>query len=281
MVELQNTSGYAEFSKFSYKKEAEDYAERTTRNTNATYHIWSRKDIRPVQEALQITKACLDDAIAAIEDKYGQSEVHIFLSGKKNFRDSLAVTKPYKGNRSDTPKPVHYEAIGDYLRAVRGAVETSGHEADDEIGIRAVEAKERQQEYIVVSNDKDLDQIAGKHYDWIKKEFYTVSPKEAKTQFYLQVLQGDSTDNIPGLPGIGPSKAAAALEGLKSPAEMMEKCIELYMYRHSPKEPSFPASYLEEQANLVYILKKPGETWSKTKEGVEFCTKYSLPSAQA
>jgi hypothetical protein len=279
LLELVNASGYREYTQFDTKKGAEQYGERTTKTTNgAFFRIWSRREVQPLENCLQIVKSSLQTALDDIATKYAVPNLHhdIFLSGKENFRTEVAKTKPYKGNREETPKPVYYKDVGDYLTNVWGAITTEGYEADDALGIGAMEAKERGEAYIVVSNDKDLDQIPGDHYNWITKEFYTVSAKEGRTRFYEQLLSGDATDNVPGLPGIGPAKAKEALAKCKSPREMLAKCEE--MYRGYAGQDDIDRAYLVEQADLVWIMKKKNEKWSDTKEGKEFVAKYITTS---
>lgn len=276
LVELINSSGYVEWKKFDTKKEADQFIKNaSTGAVVVSSHIWSRKEVQPVDYALQIVKSSLENALASIGEKYDEKlEVQVFLSGKTNFRELVAKSKPYKGNRDDTTKPAHFKEVGAYLVDVWNARTTEGYEADDAIGIWAMDAKTEGRKHIVVSNDKDLDQIPGLHYDWVAKEFYDVSPKEAKSQFYTQLLTGDTTDNIPGLPGIGPAKAKAALAECKTPGEMLEKCMDLY--GKSTPDGIKPVDYIREMADLVYILKKPNEPWTKTKEGKEFVAKYSV-----
>jgi hypothetical protein len=279
--ELINANGHREYRSFDSKKEAESYGERTTKGVaGASYILWSRRELQPVENCLQIVRASLENALTAIKDKYGEVEYSIWLSGKKNFRDLVAVSKPYKGNRDAVPKPTYYMDVAEYLVEHWGATYTDGIEADDALGIAAMEAKEVGKEFIIVSNDKDLHQIPGLHYDWIKKEFYSISPKEAKTQLFTQILSGDSTDNVPGLEGIGPAKAAQILEGAQSPNEMVDRVVEAYKM-HGPIS---WYSYLIEQARLVYILKKKMDVGAKdvyehfldTKEGFYLEDKYAI-----
>jgi hypothetical protein len=277
LVELTNQNGHKEWTKFESKKEAKSYSERVTRGVNANFDIWTKKDIQPVEFALQACKTSLEAILTACAGKDGipdrEVEYRIYISGDENFRDEIAKTKTYKGNRK-APKPTYYTEVGDYLTSKWKAEITDGIEADDAIGISAMEAKEKGLEYVVVSNDKDLDQIPGLHYDWTKSEFYTVSPKEAKTRFFIQLLAGDSTDNIPGIPGIGEVKATQILRDAKSPEEMVELCAEWYAgpdMKWTDKE----YNYLLEQASLVYIRRDESIAWIDTKEGQYFKRKYA------
>lgn len=282
LVELTNASRHKEYMEFEGKKEAESYGERVTKGVNgAFYKLWNRKDLQPLENCLQIVKSSIENALEAILARHPNETLDytIWLSGKKNFRDVVAVSKPYKGNRDSVPKPTYYVDVATYLVEHWAATWTDGIEADDALGIAAMAAKERGESYCIVSNDKDLKQIPGLHYDWIKKEFHTVSPKDAKFQLFSQVLSGDTTDNIPGLEGIGPATAAKILEGAQSPEEMVDRVVKAYTYEGSSEY----LSYLMEQWELVYILRAPLAGlggWQHTKEGKYFCSKY-LPSSDA
>ena len=90
----------------------------------------------------------------------------------------------------------------------KGAILVEGWEADDQVSIdsRAYFSP------VIATIDKDLDQIPGRHYDYLKKTFYTVDEEEAMWMFYRQILSGDNVDNIPGLPRVGMKTAQKWLE---------------------------------------------------------------------
>lgn len=278
LVELTNANDHKEWKEFDYKKEAEAYGRRVVANVSASYRVWQRKEIQPVENCLQIVKLSLTQVIEDIRVKFKEEvETRVYLSGKGNFRETAAVTKPYKGNREDTAKPMYYKEIGEYLRTTYNAITTEGIEADDAIGISATECRERQVACCVVSNDKDLRQIPGNHYNWVTKEFFSVSPKEAKTRFFIQLLAGDPTDNVPGLPGIGEARAAKLLEDAKSPEEMVDACWDAYWETDNLKLDKYATvRYFLEQANLVYILRDKNNFWEHTKEGKYFKEKYMM-----
>lgn len=157
----------------------------------------------PVENALQICKNMLQKIINEVEEIYDINHVAIYITADdhSNFRYDVAKTAPYKGNRVE-PKPIHYQAVRDYLTNVKGAYVVSGMEADDAIGIAS-----SHEESIICTIDKDLDMVPGMHYNFVKKEFYLIDENTAIRNFFLQMLTGDKTDNIPGIPGIGPKKA--------------------------------------------------------------------------
>ena len=149
-------------------------------------------------------------------------EVEVFLSGKTNFRNDVAVTVPYKGNRDGNRKPQHHQALRDYLINDWGADVSVDEEADDTIAIRATELGD---EAIIVSLDKDFDQVVGWHYNFSKDKLYYIEQDEGDLNFYMQFLMGDRIDNIIGVKGIGAVRAKKLLEG-KTEREMFEICAE-------------------------------------------------------
>lgn len=166
-------------------------------------------------------------------------ELH--LTGKGNFRDQYAVTTPYKGNRVGNEKPKHYQLLRDYLEISWQATINEGIEADDMLAIRQTEMGDGS---IIVTLDKDLNQVVGWHYNFVKKHKYYVTEEEGKLSFYKQFLTGDKVDNIIGAKGIGDVKADKLLRE-KTEAEMWEIIVEklgadralenghlLYMLRH-------------------------------------------------
>lgn len=189
-------------------KELKVYLEN---NKDKEIEIEYKLEVEPLDHCLQMVRT----TITAIEDVVGHGG-EFFITGGGNFRNDLATIRKYKGNRSEFSRPTHYEAIRTYLKEAWSAKEITGQEADDEIGIRAYEINEQSsdQKAVIVSIDKDLDMIAGFHYNWVKKEKYVIDAKQAIFNFYMQMLVGDTTDNIPGVKGIGPKKALALLDGL-------------------------------------------------------------------
>jgi len=136
----------------------------------------------------------------------GATSVELILTGKDNFRDK--VIPDYKGNRKDTSKPIHYQAIRDYMVNSLGAIVIDGMECDDYMSLNQTD------ETCIASLDKDLKICSGSHYNFVKGEFSTVTPEEGILNFYGQMLSGDATDYIAGIKGIGKTKAHNLLEGI-------------------------------------------------------------------
>lgn len=173
-----------------------------------------------------------------------------FLTGSNNFRKEVAVTAPYKGNRTQ-PRPKHYDLIREYLVKAWGCEVVEDQEADDAIGIKAYEIRDTDA-YIIMSIDKDLDMIRGWHYNFIKDKKYLVDDCQAIKHFYTQILTGDRVDNIVGLKGIGPKKADKILEGCNTEKEMYEAVLKAYDNN---------TDRVIENGKLLWIRRKENEMW--------------------
>jgi DNA polymerase I len=139
-----------------------------------------------------------------------------------------AAYQEYKAHRPPAPEdlrpqfPLIREAT-DALGIPR--VESSDYEADDLIAAYALAAREAGKRVVIVSSDKDLMQLVSVGDGppllmWDTMKGKTIGPDEVREKFGvlphrlgdLLALTGDSSDNIPGVPGIGPKTAAALLE---------------------------------------------------------------------
>jgi hypothetical protein len=140
------------------------------------------------------------------------SQITTVLSGPGNYREALATRFPYKGNRDPLHKPYWYQAIRNYITGSWGAIVVSGREADDECSIIARKCLANGEDYIIATIDKDLDQIPGKHFNYLKRVFYAVSESESRRFFWEQCLSGDATDGIPGCWKLGTTGAQRLVE---------------------------------------------------------------------
>ncbi|MGE7370229.1 DNA polymerase I [Neorhizobium sp. NPDC001467] len=146
----------------------------------------------------------------------------IFDYSSKTFRKE--IYDAYKANRSAPPEELvpQFGLIRQATRAFNlPCIETEGFEADDIIATYARQAEATGADVTIVSSDKDLMQLvtANVHmYDSMKDKQISIPdviekwgvPPEKMVD--LQALVGDSVDNVPGIPGIGPKTAAQLLE---------------------------------------------------------------------
>ena len=148
-----------------------------------------------------IAYARTDEMLDGILEETKATEFSIYLSDSKDNNYRYQVSPDYKANRT-LPRPVHMEAIKEYLVVQWGARFAYGMEADDAMGINQLP-----QGTVICSIDKDLLQIPGSHYNFVKKQWTEVSEWEGLKWFYQQMLIGDSSDNVKGCKGIGPVKS--------------------------------------------------------------------------
>ena len=142
----------------------------------------------------------------------------IFDSARKNFRNE--IYKDYKANRSDAPDDLvpQFEYIRKSVEAFNlPSIEMLNYEADDLIATYCEKILKEGAKVTIVSSDKDLMQLYKKNvriYDPMKNKF--ISNEDVLSKFgvdankviEVQALAGDSSDNVPGVPGIGVKTAA-------------------------------------------------------------------------
>ena len=150
----------------------------------------------------------------------------IFDSARKNFRNE--IYKDYKANRSEPPDDLAPQFA--YIRKAVEAfnvpsVEQLNYEADDLIATYAKQITESGAKVTIISSDKDLMQLVSEEirlFDPMKSK--VIGTKEVHEKFGVkpeqvidvQSLAGDSSDNIPGVPGIGIKTAAELINKYKN-----------------------------------------------------------------
>ncbi len=146
-------------------------------------------------------------------------------SSKPTFRHELY--SQYKANREEMPDDLKSQMplIGELIEAFNLSVlKKDGLEADDLIALLTCKAKEEEFEVYIVSKDKDLMQLIGPDVKMLAPDgtgtLQMIDEKQVREKMgvgpekivdYL-ALTGDSSDNIPGVPGVGPKTAVKMLE---------------------------------------------------------------------
>ena len=142
----------------------------------------------------------------------------IFDSARKNFRNE--IYSDYKANRSEAPDDLapQFEYIRKSVMAFNlPSVDLANYEADDLIATYADQILQKGAKVTIVSSDKDLMQLYRKDvrlYDPMKNKFIESEDiinkfgVDSKKVIDVQSLAGDSSDNVPGVPGIGVKTAA-------------------------------------------------------------------------
>ena len=158
----------------------------------------------------------IDEMVKDIMNNNQSDQLLIAVKGRGNFRNDLY--NKYKSNRKPLEEEMK-EALNyghGYMIGKYNAVAADGMEADDLVSIWAAESRDSLRDYCVVGIDKDLLQIPGDHYNFNKCTHVHVTPDEGHYNLMVQCLTGDSTDNIPGIKGIGPVKGKKLLHGVPS-----------------------------------------------------------------
>jgi len=239
-----------------YKKEAVSMV-NALKLRQIEAEIVPRRVLEPLAHALNNVNTILN---RIMEDLNVQKpDLNVWLSGpsEENFRKKIGKILPYKGNRSDAWRPTYEQEIKQFMIKKWDAEVTFGQEADDAMGIAQMKCDFGTS--CIASNDKDLDLIPGLHYNFVKGERYVVTNETADWLFWQQMLTGDKTDNILGIPGIGEKKAYAALEEIwDKPVEMEQQAWALYVQTYGWA--AWPA-FLE-TGQLLWIRRKENELWT-------------------
>lgn len=204
------------------------------------------------QNAIFIAHSKINEVVK----KLSPTSYTCYISGSSNFRRD--INPEYKAQRPEEKPPFFYE-VKEFIIREHPCVVSSGCEADDMLGCHQTE------ETVIASMDKDLLQIPGKHYRLpvmrnkeilSGDEFMEVSEDQGLKWFYMQMLIGDTTDNIKGVKGYGPKKADVYLSTCKTEDEMEQAVKSLYN-----DDERFTMN-----ADCLWIWRKLGETWSYRKK---------------
>jgi 5'-3' exonuclease len=217
-----------------------------------------------------IARARLRDMIGGILKAVNADDAKIFLSdSKENWR--LQYFPNYKANRT-APKPKHLPYLQNLIVDEWEAEVAWGQEADDALGIEQVRHSldgtwfEGHHNTVICSIDKDLLQIPGRHYNFVKEEFYDISPDQGLFRFYEQILVGDAVDNIrvaEGLscPRIGPKKAYQLLEGCQNEEQLFNTVREAFHKGWKDDSPEVADQKLLTTGRVIKIRTKEDEIW--------------------
>ena len=179
-----------------------------------------------------------------LEDSRADDSIHkpthfavIFDSARKNFRND--IYSEYKANRTEAPDDLapQFEYIRKSVKAFNlPSIELLNYEADDLIATYAKQITNAGAKVTVISSDKDLMQLVSdkiRLYDPMKSK--VIGEKEVMEKFGVkpsqvidvQSLAGDSSDNIPGVPGIGVKTAAELINKYKNLDTLLKNASEI------------------------------------------------------
>ncbi len=201
------------------------------------------------EETFDPLERYLDKYIDDLTSRLHLDDWVIFVTGGDNFRKE--IYPEYKAHRKKKEKPKWLTDAYKYLYYKQGAKAERTYEADDLLGIALTDDPDG----LLMSYDKDLDQIPGWHYNWYRDEMYYIGQGEAEWFLARQALAGDMTDNIPGIKGIGPKKAEAILGDPAPFSVYLERVVEAY-YEKGYEFADFAKYY-----KCLKILRTPEQEW--------------------
>lgn len=207
-------------------------------------------DLITIASNFRVVLDIFEGELNNLRKRFDTNNVTLYFSDSKNFRK--VVCPDYKGKRTKR-KPVGYKRLLDWCGAHYKVVRYPNIEADDALGL---ECHLDPREFVLVSPDKDMKQIACRLYNG--EEEVTVTPEEADYWFWTQCLTGDPVDGYKGVPGIGGVGAKKILDKAESPWEAI---LDSYIKAGQTEEDAI------RNARLARIL-RPGEYNSTTKEPI-------------
>ena len=207
------------------------------------------------KESLDIAIEGIDSRITQMLEITGADSYAGFLTQGKCFRYNIAKNRPYKGNRKYGDKPIIFPAIKEYLKQKWNCQIVTELEADDLVSVY------HNKNTVICSPDKDvLYQNIGVHYNYGKGELVTVNHQSAIRFLWKQVLMGDSTDGIEGIPKIGEKTADKLLENVEHfemPTFVLGKYVEKFGFVDGINK-------FTETFKLIYILKNEKDVFRET-----------------
>ena len=193
----------------------------------------NRKDGTPVNAVFGFTSMVMK----LMEDLAPDYAIVVLDQARLTFRND--IYPEYKANRSEPPEELipQFALIREATRALNLPVaEMEGFEADDLIATYARLGAEQGMEVVIVSSDKDLMQLVRPGVtmlDPMKQK--RIARDEVLERFFVppekvvdvQALAGDSTDNVPGVPGIGVKTAAEMINAYGSLEDLLARAGEI------------------------------------------------------
>lgn len=185
-------------------------------------------------------KQSVDWIVNKILKDTNADEYVLVVSSVRNMRKE--INPDYKNNRSGLNRHEieGYDECVEYMIEKYSPLVIDGYEADDICSV----LHQRIAGSVLAGIDKDLLQSTGHHYNYrifthqfvpVEGEIYTLNNKIHTTgiyKIYAQMLQGDQSDNIVGIRGIGPVKAFNLLKDCKNEEELIKVVWKEYLLAH-------------------------------------------------
>ena len=209
-------------------------------------------------EPLEVAIHRVDDLMIRILHDTNAEYNYPFLTGSDNFR--YKYNSEYKAHRKDTPKPEYLQQCREHLVLAWNAQVSDGCEADD---LMSIEQTKNPDETIICTIDKDLLQVPGKHYNFVRQEFRTISPVEGRFNFYWQFIMGDKSDNIMGFDGKARYLTPKKFEGMQHEMwELSSNELDVFNY---VRELYSDDAFLLMNGICLWMQREPGQIWEFPK----------------
>lgn len=209
---------------------------------------------------IKIKSSALNDLdefiISILTTTYSKDYLGFFgkVGGKRNFRYDIAKTKPYKGSRPEKePWYIYWEPIlKNHMQNVWKFIPVEYVEADDMCTMIATtfKASNKYNRVYISSPDKDLKQLGNTwFYDYRSRKEFFVSESDGKKNLYYQMVEGDSTDNIQGILGVGEVKAKEFIKSINNIKNIEKETFAFYLKQYQEEIPKRAAK----KAEKVYL----------------------------
>ena len=193
---------------------------------------------------IENAKLKFDDSFAyiinKIEEVYEIDKVITFAGAKGNFRKQ--ISKTYKANRLNRELPPALNDLQKYVKETYDCKVGYGVETDDLVATYWSELSNtfNRDEVIIVSIDKDYKQLNCILYDYYytRQCFYNITETEARLNFYTQMINGDTADNVNFCKGYGVSYCKKAFKDCTSNYSYTRVVFELFkkIYKSKARE---------------------------------------------
>jgi len=239
-------------------------------------------DADPLMFRAAYNKTSLEQALETWEERLQDlknttfcDEIKIAVYSATNYRkDFFPDYKNTPGRiKAKANNPFFFE-LRDLLVEKELVTVAEGMEADDLVRIWHEEEAAKGNITVIATVDKDLQCIASNHYLIHHDKMIQVDEETANIHYWTQVLTGDSVDNIRGIKGIGPKKAAGILEGATSHEERCQKVVDKYYEVYGDTW----ETEVMHNGVLIHILKTRDDWFtiegmlpSQLKEGTDEC----------
>lgn len=214
------------------------------------------------------------ERLLSVKELTGAETVELHLTHRgsdKGERFLIAETKPYQGQRNKSRRPKNWEPLREYLEGLDFAITPysfvkrfnwQDREADDGFALRAYTAIDPVSTVVHHTRDKDMRMLPGTHLTWVNFEQVIVPTGAWEVRdsdgliygekwFWLQMLTGDTADNIPGLDDVGEVKSQAILSDVFCTRQAQAIVFEQYRQQYGERA----ADRFVETAALLWLRK--------------------------